>query len=112
MREYGHSGKCFLKCGKSHACLVGKLECDSFAGEAGEQDNNVGVVEDKAMIKISEAEEGLNILYFLSPEGLSMDQVKVKVIQDWPEPWKVRDVQSFLGFANFYRRFIFNYSDI
>jgi len=50
--------------------------------------------------------------YILSPEGLSMDQAKVKTIQDWPEPRKVRDIQSFLGFANFYRRFVFNYSDI
>jgi len=41
-----------------------------------------------------------------------MDQAKVKTIQDWPEPRKVRDIQSFLGFANFYRHFIFNYSDI
>jgi RNase H-like domain found in reverse transcriptase len=37
---------------------------------------------------------------------------KVQTIQDWPEPWKVKDIQSFLGFANFYRRFIYNYSDI
>src|SRR6266571_5829361 len=50
--------------------------------------------------------------YILSPEGLSMDQAKIKVIQDWPEPRKVKDVQSFLSFTNFYRRFIFNYSDI
>jgi len=50
--------------------------------------------------------------YILSPKGLSMDQAKVKTIQDWPEPRKVRDIQSFLGFANFYRRFVFNYSDI
>jgi hypothetical protein len=50
--------------------------------------------------------------YVLSPEGLSMAADKVKVIQDWPEPRKVKDVQSFLGFANFYRRFIYNYSDI
>jgi len=35
-----------------------------------------------------------------------------QAIQDWPEPRKVRDIQSFLGFANFYRRFIHNYSDI
>src|SRR6266511_2133069 len=41
-----------------------------------------------------------------------MDQIKVKVIQDWPEPRKVKDVQSFLSFANFYCHFIFNYSDI
>jgi RNase H-like domain found in reverse transcriptase len=41
-----------------------------------------------------------------------MDPAKVKVIQDWPEPRKVKDIQSFLGFANFYRRYIHNYSDI
>ena len=41
-----------------------------------------------------------------------MDPAKVKTIQDWPEPQKVKDVQSFLGFANFYRRYIHNYSDI
>src|SRR6266540_2476199 len=64
MCEYRRSGKCFLKHGKSRVCLVSKLECDFFAGEAGEWDNNVGVVEDEATIKISEAEEGLNILYF------------------------------------------------
>jgi len=50
--------------------------------------------------------------YILSPEGLSMDQGKVKVIQDWPKPGKVKEVKTFLSFANFYRRFVFNYSDI
>jgi hypothetical protein len=48
----------------------------------------------------------------LSPEGLHMDETKVKVIQDWPTPRKVKDIQSFLGFANFYRRFIQDYSKI
>ena len=37
---------------------------------------------------------------------------KVKAILDWPVPWKIKDIQSFLGFANFYRCFIFNYSNI
>jgi len=50
--------------------------------------------------------------YVLSPAGLTMSDAKVKTIQDWPELKKVKDIQSFLGFANFYRRFIFNYSDI
>ena len=50
--------------------------------------------------------------YILSPSGLTMSDNKVKIIQDWPEPKKVKDIQSFLGFANFYCRFIFNYSDI
>jgi len=50
--------------------------------------------------------------YVLSPSGLTMSDAKVKTIQEWPEPKKVKDIQSFLGFANFYRCFIFNYSDI
>jgi len=41
-----------------------------------------------------------------------MSDTKVKTIQEWPEPKKIKDIQSFLRFANFYRRFIFNYSDI
>ena len=50
--------------------------------------------------------------YNLSPTGLTMDPVKVQTIQDWPEPRKVKDVQSFLGFANFYHQFIHEYSEI
>src|SRR3979490_1599676 len=50
--------------------------------------------------------------YILRTEGLTMAEDKVKTIRDWPEPRKVKDIQSFLSFANFYRRFIFNYSDI
>jgi len=50
--------------------------------------------------------------YVLSPSGLTMSNAKVKTIQEWPEPKKVKDIQSFLGFANFYRHFIFNYSNI
>jgi hypothetical protein len=41
-----------------------------------------------------------------------MDPAKVQVITDWPEPRKVKDIQSFLGFANFYRHFIWSYSEI
>jgi hypothetical protein len=50
--------------------------------------------------------------YILSPDGLTMAQDKVQVIQDWPEPKKIKDIQSFLSFANFYPRFIYGYSDI
>jgi len=41
-----------------------------------------------------------------------MDPVKVQGIADWPTPESVKDVQSFLGFCNFYRIFIKNFSDI
>src|SRR5882724_6436283 len=50
--------------------------------------------------------------YILSPEGLTMAPYKVQIIQDWPVPRKVKDIQSFLGFANFYRCFIYRYSEI
>lgn len=50
--------------------------------------------------------------YILSPVGLTMANDKVKAIVDWPTPRKVKDIQSFLRFANFYRRFIYNYSNI
>ena len=41
-----------------------------------------------------------------------MDPSKIQTIKDWPEPKKVKDIQSFLGFVNFYQRFISDYSDI
>jgi Reverse transcriptase (RNA-dependent DNA polymerase)/RNase H-like domain found in reverse transcriptase len=50
--------------------------------------------------------------YMLSADGFTMSVDKIQTIQDCPEPRKVKDIQSFLGFANFYRRFIYNYSDI
>ena len=50
--------------------------------------------------------------YILSSSSLTMSDNKVKIIQDWPEHKKVKNIQSLLGFANFYCWFIFNYSDI
>ena len=50
--------------------------------------------------------------YILSPSGLTMSDDKIKIIQDWLEPKKAKDIQSFLGFANFDCQFIFNYLDI
>ena len=41
-----------------------------------------------------------------------MSPDKITTIADWPEPHRVTDIQSFLGFMNFYCQFIFNYSDI
>ena len=41
-----------------------------------------------------------------------MDPIKLAGIRDWPIPSTVKQVQSFLGFGNFYRKFISHYSDI
>jgi RNase H-like domain found in reverse transcriptase/Reverse transcriptase (RNA-dependent DNA polymerase)/Integrase zinc binding domain/Integrase core domain/Chromo (CHRromatin Organisation MOdifier) domain len=50
--------------------------------------------------------------FIVSPDGVSMDPAKVHAILIWPTPGHLKDVQSFLGFANFYRRFIECFSDM
>ena len=50
--------------------------------------------------------------YMVSEEGISMDPSTVQTILDWQTPTSVRDVQCFLGFANFYCKFIKSYSKI
>ena len=43
-------------------------------------------------------------------EQVKMEQEKVKAIKEWKTPTKIKDVESFLRFANFYRHFIQNFS--
>ncbi|HEX8609391.1 MAG TPA: reverse transcriptase domain-containing protein [Pedobacter sp.] len=50
--------------------------------------------------------------YVITPEGTDMDKSKVLAILEWPEPEKITQLRGFLGFANYYRRFIKNYSKI
>jgi hypothetical protein len=46
------------------------------------------------------------ISLIISPEGIGMDPKKTKAIKEWQPPKCIKDVQAFLGFANFYKRFI------
>ena len=50
--------------------------------------------------------------YIISTDGVEMDQEKIKTVLEWDAPETVKDIQSFLGFANFYRRFIEGYSKL
>lgn len=48
--------------------------------------------------------------YVVSEENVEMDQSQVQAVTERPEPTTVKELQRFLGFANFYRHFIRNYS--
>ncbi|KAF8748463.1 hypothetical protein RHS01_10834 [Rhizoctonia solani] len=48
----------------------------------------------------------------VSDKGFSLDKLKIQAVQEWPVPTKVKEVQSFLGFANFLCRFVANFSHL
>jgi hypothetical protein len=50
--------------------------------------------------------------YIISINGIAMDPNKVSAIANWERSTKIKKLQSFLGFYNFYRLFIENYSRI
>lgn len=47
--------------------------------------------------------------FIISDKRIQMDPNKVKAILEWPRPELVKRVQSFLGFANFYWKFVEQY---
>jgi len=48
----------------------------------------------------------------ISENKVAMDPVKVAGVCDWPTPENWTDIQAFMGFINFYRRFIQDFSTI
>ena len=44
--------------------------------------------------------------YIVSAQGVRMEDKRIEVVEYWPEPKSIKDIQVFLGFANFYQRFI------
>src|SRR6266436_6937795 len=48
----------------------------------------------------------------ISKDHVAMDPTKVRGVMEWPTPTKVKEVQSFLGFVNFYWKFIHDFSDV
>ena len=48
----------------------------------------------------------------VSHNSVKMDPIKVAGVAEWPAPTNRKEVQSFLGFTNFYQRFIEGFSHI
>ncbi|QRW04042.1 Retrotransposable element Tf2 protein [Ceratobasidium sp. AG-Ba] len=72
--------------------------------------------ENNLYAKLSKCEFFVKKVIFLglviTPEGISMEEEKIKAIMEWGAPRKIKEVQAFLGFVNFYRRFIAEFSKI
>ena len=50
--------------------------------------------------------------HIVSSEGIATDPDKIAAVQQWPVPKSVKELQSFLGFVGYYRKFIKNFSKI
>ena len=50
--------------------------------------------------------------HVITKDGVSLADVKVSAVCDWPIPKTVRDMQGFLGLANFYQLFIRSFAKI
>ena len=70
--------------------------------------------ENKLYLKLKKCEfEKTRIEYLgliISENSVEVDPIKIKGIQEWPTPTRKKELQQFLGFCNFYRRFIEDYS--
>jgi len=73
------------------------------------RENKLAVSPDKCVWQQTEVEF---LGYLIGREGIKMSQEKVEAVLEWKSPSFLTEVQSFLGFANFYRRFIQDYSRV
>jgi len=73
------------------------------------EENDLYVKPEKCKWKVSEV-EFLGVV--IGPEGIKMEKEKVKGVLEWPTLKGVKDVQKFLGLANYYRRFIEGFATV
>jgi len=73
------------------------------------EENNLFVKLEKCKWKVREV-EFLGVV--IGPKGVEIQKEKVEEVLSWPAPRNIKEVQKFLGLANYYRRFIENFARI
>ena len=73
------------------------------------EENNLYVKPEKCKWKIKEV-EFLGVV--IGPDGIKMEEEKVKGVLEWPIPKYVKDMQKFLELANYYRQFIKGFASV
>ena len=70
----------------------------------------------KLYAKLSKCELNKPELRFLGhivgKDGIKVDPAKISVVQNWPQPQSLKELQGFLGLSNYFRRFIKDYSTV
>lgn len=73
------------------------------------KDNKLYIKESKCALFLQHVEF---LGHVISADGVSVESGKTDAIKNWPVPTSVNEVQQFMGLANYYRKFIFKFSDI
>ncbi|XP_060183531.1 uncharacterized protein LOC132613503 [Lycium barbarum] len=72
--------------------------------------------ENKLYARFSNCEFWLNSMDFsvhvVSSEGIKVDPQKISAVRDWPRPTSATDIRSFMDLANYYRKFVEDFSSI
>ena len=73
------------------------------------EENDLFVKPEKCVWKVREV-GFLGVI--IGPDGIRMEKEKVQEVVDWPVPKSVKDVQKFLGLANYYKWFVKDFAKI